>query len=48
MPTGVRGDGSRSNDQIPTIQIDRTDPADRWWFVCPNGHTSWEGTNSHI
>lgn len=26
----MRGDVSSNDDQIPTIEIDRTDPADRW------------------
>ena len=29
-----------------TVQID--DRADRWRWVCPNGHRSWEPTNHHF
>lgn len=28
-------------------QIDRSDAIDRFRFVCPAGHTTWERTNSH-
>lgn len=30
------------------IVIDRSKDADRWRYVCPNGHTSWDLTNSHL
>lgn len=29
------------------VRIDRTDAVDRYRFVCPAGHTSWDRTNSH-
>ena len=29
------------------IEIDRSDPLDRYRFVCPNGHTTWDRTNCH-
>jgi len=28
------------------IVIDR-ESADKWRYTCPNGHTSWDRTNSH-
>ena len=30
----------------PTVEID--DRHDRWRFVCPRGHRSWEPTNHHF
>ena len=30
------------------VVIDRRQEADKWRYVCPNGHTSWDRTNSHL
>ncbi|GAA1280269.1 hypothetical protein GCM10009646_79130 [Streptomyces aureus] len=29
------------------VHIDRSDAIDRFRFVCPAGHTTWERCNSH-
>lgn len=29
------------------VRVDRSDELDRYRFTCPNGHTTWERTNSH-
>ncbi|OLZ42608.1 hypothetical protein A6E15_02170 [Natrinema saccharevitans] len=29
-------------------EIRLADRTDRWRFVCPNGHRSWEPTNNHF
>lgn len=29
------------------VVIDPTDRDDRWRYVCPAGHRSWEATNHH-
>lgn len=29
------------------VTIDPTDDADRWRYVCPAGHRTWEATNHH-
>jgi len=31
-----------------SVVIDRSEEPDRYRFVCPNGHTSWDRTNNHI
>jgi hypothetical protein len=31
---------------MTTVRIE--DEYDRWRFVCPNGHRSWEPTNNHF
>ena len=41
-------DGSSPEDSPPSVEIDLDDPADRYRYVCPYGHTSWSRTNSHI
>lgn len=48
MSHRLRGDGSSVADRHPTVRIDRSSTADRWRFVCPNGHTDWDRTNSHL
>jgi len=30
------------------VRIDVDDSADRWRWVCPAGHRSWEPTNEHF
>jgi hypothetical protein len=42
------GDGSAEADAMDVVEIDRSRTADRWRFVCPNGHADWERTNNHI
>lgn len=46
--THPRADGSSPQDAPPVVKIDRSDAADRYRYVCPNGHTTWSRTNSHI
>lgn len=46
-PTIV-ADGSAEADGPGRVVVDRSDPATRWRFVCPNGHTDWDPTNSHL
>ncbi|SNZ18249.1 hypothetical protein SAMN06269185_3308 [Natronoarchaeum philippinense] len=43
-----RADGSSVEDRRETIQINRSDDIDRMRFRCPNGHTRWTPTNSHV
>jgi hypothetical protein len=48
-PTGLAADGSSDADSdSPRVVLDRTDPAARWRFRCPNGHADWDPTNSHL
>jgi len=42
------GDGSSADDARDTVEIDLTDPVDRWRYKCPNGHRSWEPTGRQI
>jgi 5-methylcytosine-specific restriction endonuclease McrA len=35
-----------SRDDRTVVRIE--DRTDRWRFVCPNGHRSWEPTNHHF
>lgn len=44
----VRTDGSALADAGRRVEVDRTDTADRWRYVCPNGHVDWDRTNNHI
>lgn len=39
-------DGSAAADAHPRVRVDRQDEPYRW--RCPNGHTDWDKTNSHI
>jgi len=48
MSTRPLTDGSARADAHPTVTIDRTVAAQRWRYVCPNGHTDWDRTNNHI
>lgn len=41
-------DGSSPEDSHETVEIDRSDPVDRYRYTCPNGHISWDKTNNHI
>jgi 5-methylcytosine-specific restriction endonuclease McrA len=47
MPTQLLTDGSSLED-VTLVEIDRSKSPDRWRFSCPNGHTDWDRTNSHI
>ena len=41
----------RSTERIKPdepVVIDRRQDAHRWRYTCPNGHTSWDRTNSHL
>lgn len=33
---------------MASVEIDADDTVDRWRWVCPNGHRSWEPTNNHF
>lgn len=33
---------------MSSVEIDADDDADRWRYVCPRGHRSWEPTNNHF
>lgn len=44
----VLADGSDPADRRELVEIDRSIPAERWRFTCPNGHTDWYPTNSHV
>lgn len=46
MPVAV-GDGSSAQD-AQRVRIDRSNPAERYRFTCPNGHVNWDRTNNHI
>lgn len=41
-------DGSSVADAEDVVEIDRSTFLDRARYVCPNGHTDWDRTNSHI
>jgi len=43
-----RADGSSQLDQHEVVVVDRTEDAERWRYVCPNGHPNWDKTNNHI
>ena len=38
----------RSESMVPKEVVRIEDRQDRWRFVCPNGHRSWEPTNHHF
>ena len=42
----MHADGAGLRDAHETVEIDRTVAPYRW--TCPNGHTNWDATNSHI
>jgi len=42
----MMADGSALADAHPTVTIDRQREPYRW--LCPNGHSSWDRTNSHL
>lgn len=46
-PPIITTDGSSQADTNP-VSIDLSDDLDRMRYRCPNGHTSWTRTNSHI
>jgi len=48
MVPPIVADGSSELDSHPRVRIDRDDPIDRMRYRCPNGHTSWAPTNSHL
>lgn len=41
----IHADGSSPADAM-RVEIDRENERYRW--ACPNGHTSWDRTNSHV
>lgn len=43
----LAGDGSSVEDSRPTVTISRAG-AERYRYVCPNGHIDWDRTNAHI
>lgn len=44
----LRADGSARADSRERVRIDRSQETQRWRYVCPNGHTDWYPTNSHL
>lgn len=40
--------GRRLKSMPPTVVINLYDETDRWRWVCPNGHRSWEPVNGHF
>lgn len=44
----IEKDGSGVVNEQRTIKIDRSNPAERWRYRCPRGHTNWESTNNHF
>lgn len=38
--------GHTSDDRI--VKIDRSNTAERYRYVCLNGHTDWYRTNNHV
>ena len=40
-------DGGAHADSRELVHIDLSATRDRWRYRCPNGHASWEPTNSH-
>lgn len=38
----------RNEAMVPKEVVRIEDRQDRWRFVCPNGHRSWEPTNHHF
>lgn len=43
-----RPEGHTGRGDKPPIEIDRSDPHDRYRFTCPESHTSWQETDSHL
>lgn len=41
-------DGSSLEDSHDTVRIDRSEPAERWRYTCPEGCADWIRTNNHI
>ena len=35
-------------EEQPRLTIDTDDPADRWRYRCPRGHSQFEPTNHHF
>ena len=48
MSIRLVADGSAKADAHPRVEIDLDDFQDRSRYVCPNGHTRWSPTNSHL
>lgn len=48
MCATVIADGSSERDAPARIVVERDDPTARWRLRCPNGHSDWTPTNSHI
>lgn len=44
----IETDGSSPQDARRKVRIDRSIPAHRWRFTCPEGCSDWVPTNSHI
>lgn len=41
-------DGSSIEDAPGRVQIDRSKPAHKWRYTCPEGCSNWVRTNNHI
>lgn len=48
MHGGLIADGSSLEDSPQRVQIDRSKPAERWRYTCPEGCANWVRTNNHI
>jgi len=47
--TPMRSDGSSVRDAHEPVEIDMSDPIDRWRYVCPGCRgPNWDRTNNHI
>jgi len=44
----LQSDGSAEADAGERVVIDRESTQDRWRYRCPNNHTRWAPTNSHV
>lgn len=44
----LEADGSALEDTREPIEINRGNTSEKWRFRCPNGHTDWYPTNSHV
>lgn len=47
MPS-IATDGSSVNDAKQPVEIDTGNPAIKWKWSCPNGHTSIDPTNGGV
>jgi hypothetical protein len=48
MSLAQRHGARRIDDDDLVVTIDRSDDAQRYRYVCPNGHIDWDRTNNHV